>query len=248
MASHEQSYGSGEAKGQAQEKAGQTLESMRDKTQLGKDKASEMGHSAHDCAQEKKDQTGSYISDETGAAWDKIWGAAHATKEKTSETAEGAKERAAGAAQATKERASEMSEKARETAQAGKEKTGGMLQKTREQVKSMAQGAADAVKHTLGMAEDTDQNKDKDHPIPTLILWFCTNAKLKTEFRFHIRIMKTNSELPNSKILYSNSFQFRQKRKRNFELTSVLPFSEFEFPKWIRIRSVNSVNFVFAHS
>ncbi|XP_041993553.1 late embryogenesis abundant protein 29-like [Salvia splendens] len=50
-----------------------------------------------------------------------------------------------------------QAESGRETAAAGKEKTGGLLQKTGEQVKGMAQGAADAVKHTFGMAEEEDK-------------------------------------------------------------------------------------------
>ena len=55
-----------------------------------------------------------------------------------------------------------MMESAKDTAEAGKEKTGGIIQRTGEQVKSMAQGAADAVKHTFGMAET-----DEDDPTKT---------------------------------------------------------------------------------
>lgn len=58
---------------------------------------------------ESKDQTGSYVSDKTGAV-----------KDKTCETAQAAKEKTGGAMQATKEKASEMGESARRLLSQGK--------------------------------------------------------------------------------------------------------------------------------
>ncbi|KAJ4897964.1 hypothetical protein Rs2_24758 [Raphanus sativus] len=62
-------------------------------------------------------------------------------------TLSASKETAQGAAQYTKE-----------TAEAGKDKTGGFLSQTGEHVKQMAMGAADAVKHTFGMATEEDES------------------------------------------------------------------------------------------
>ncbi|KAL8542102.1 hypothetical protein ACS0TY_003092 [Phlomoides rotata] len=55
-----------------------------------------------------------------------------------------------------------MAESGKEMSQAGKEKTGGILQQTWEQVKGMATGATDAVKRTVGMAEE-EENKNKGY-------------------------------------------------------------------------------------
>ncbi|KAL2463099.1 Late embryogenesis abundant protein [Forsythia ovata] len=146
MATNEQKFRAGETKGKYEEKTGQAMDSMKNKAQEAKDKASEMAHSAQGRTRESKDQTGSYLSEKAGA-----------TKEKTCETAETAKQKVGGAAQDTKEKASQMAESGSETADTGKEKTGGLFQKTGEQIKEMAQGTADAMKHTFGMA-DTDED------------------------------------------------------------------------------------------
>ncbi|KAL0319169.1 UNVERIFIED_CONTAM: hypothetical protein Sangu_2073100 [Sesamum angustifolium] len=86
------------------EKTGQAMDTMKDKAQATKDKASQAADSARGRTHDAKDQTGSYLD---------------AAKDKASQTA-----------QATKEKASEMAESGKETAQAGKERTGGFLQKT----------------------------------------------------------------------------------------------------------------------
>ncbi|KAL8513486.1 hypothetical protein ACS0TY_012812 [Phlomoides rotata] len=52
-----------------------------------------------------------------------------------------------------------MAESGKVTSQEGKEKTGGILQQTGEQVKGMA---TDAVKRTVGMAEE-EENKNKGY-------------------------------------------------------------------------------------
>ncbi|GKV35811.1 hypothetical protein SLEP1_g44023 [Rubroshorea leprosula] len=113
MASQDQGFRAGEAKGRTEEKTNQTMDSMREKAEAAKNKTYE---------------------------------SAEAAKNKTTETVEAAKDKSYETAEAAKEKAHE-----------GKEKTGGVLQKTGEQMRNMAHGAADAVKHTFGMA-----NEDKD--------------------------------------------------------------------------------------
>ncbi|KAJ9559516.1 hypothetical protein OSB04_004676 [Centaurea solstitialis] len=88
-----------------------------------------------------------------GSAWERTKETADQAGQATKEKAGAARDKAAQMGQATKEKASDMAQSTKETAVAGKEKTGGVMQRTSEQVKSMAQGAADAVKHTLGMGE-----------------------------------------------------------------------------------------------
>ncbi|KAL8520559.1 hypothetical protein ACS0TY_011186 [Phlomoides rotata] len=70
-----------------------------------------------------------------------------------------AKDKALRTAEATKKKAGHMVESGKETSQAGKEKTWGILQQTGEQVKGMA---TDAVKRTVGMAEE-EENKNKGY-------------------------------------------------------------------------------------
>ncbi|KAL2338127.1 hypothetical protein Fmac_012573 [Flemingia macrophylla] len=96
MASHDQSYRAGEAKGRTEEKANQTMGNVGQKAQE-------------------------------------------------------AKEKTKGAAQGAKEKAQEKSRK---------DNAGGFLQKTGEKVKEVAHSATEAVKHTFGMAPQTDEDKE----------------------------------------------------------------------------------------
>ncbi|KAK2651525.1 hypothetical protein Ddye_011381 [Dipteronia dyeriana] len=80
MASHNQSYKAGEAKGQTEEKANQTIDTAKEKAQAAKDKASQT-------AQEAKDKT--YQAAES--AKDKAAQAAQAARDKASETANATK-------------------------------------------------------------------------------------------------------------------------------------------------------------
>lgn len=129
MASRDQQYRAGQAKGQAEEKTNQMLGNVKDKAQQSKDQTSDTMGSAWDKTKESKDQTGSYMSDKAGQAKDK----------------------ASQMGQATKDKASDMARSTKETAEAGKDETGGMMQRTGETVKNMAAGATEVVKNTLGM-------------------------------------------------------------------------------------------------
>ncbi|XLQ98667.1 hypothetical protein HN51_053362 [Arachis hypogaea] len=154
MASHDQSFRTGEAKGQTQEKTNQMMSNIGDKAQAVKDKTAQEAHSAWD----KTAQTAQ-------AAKDKTQQAAQTARDRTSDTAQNTREKAQNTAGATRDKASEMGQATRESAQAGKDNAGGFLQQTGEKVKGMAQGAADAVKQTFGMAphEDEHEHPRRDH-------------------------------------------------------------------------------------
>nr|CAD59388.1 group 3 late embryogenesis abundant protein [Brassica napus] len=73
---------------------------------------------------------------------------------------EAIKNKAQDAAQYTKETAKGAAQYTKETAEADRDKTGGFLSQTGEHVKQIAMGAADAVKHTFGMATEEDDREN----------------------------------------------------------------------------------------
>ncbi|KAJ0075406.1 hypothetical protein Patl1_34456 [Pistacia atlantica] len=164
MASHNQSYKAGEARGQSEEKTDQMMEIMKEKAREAKEKTAETAQAAKEktsqttqAAKDKTSQTAQAAKEKTGPDSP----TAQAAKEKTGQTAQSAKEKASGTTEAAKQKRQETAQEAREKAEVGKEETGGIVQKTGEQVKSMAQGAAEAVKHTFGF-DSTGDDDDVD--------------------------------------------------------------------------------------
>ncbi|KAJ4771734.1 hypothetical protein LUZ62_064712 [Rhynchospora pubera] len=104
-------------------------------------------------------ETKGRTEEKTGHMMEKGREAVDATKEKANH----AKDKTAEATQAAKERAQEGTDKTGsyigEKTEAAKQKTGGILQQAGEQVKNVAVGAKEAVKNTLGMGENKDNEK-----------------------------------------------------------------------------------------
>ncbi|OMO54279.1 hypothetical protein CCACVL1_27926 [Corchorus capsularis] len=102
-------------------------------------------------ARERGEQMKDNIKDKAEAAKQKTFEAAQQAKDKTFQTSQAAKDKTQESGHATGEKAGEA-----------REKSAGILQQTGEKMRNMATGAADAVKHTFGMA-DQAEDEDVDH-------------------------------------------------------------------------------------
>ncbi|OMP00150.1 hypothetical protein COLO4_12891 [Corchorus olitorius] len=100
-------------------------------------------------ARERGEQMKDNIKDKAEAAKQKTFEAAQQAKDKTFQTSQAAKEKSQQSGHATGEKAEEA-----------RDKSAGILQQTGERMRNMATGAADAVKHTFGMAEAEDEDVD----------------------------------------------------------------------------------------